>query len=89
MKIKAKLFIFILLTKSIRDGAASFKCDTGYKMTKGGMEMSSDFYEAECEGVKNRCYSAKGSFVMDGVTCEFFQTIFNLKVRFKCFSDVL
>ena len=96
MKIKTKLLVYILLTNFIRDGisTADFKCDTGYKLTKGSEEFVKDFSENTCTGKQYTvaCFSAKGSFVIDGSTCEllnfFFNKIileaFNLFVNTKC-----
>ena len=69
MKIRAKLLVFILLTNSIRNGTAEFKCLSGYKATKDNEELVKKFSENTCE-MEDACFSAKGSFVMDGNTCE-------------------
>ena len=89
MKVKARFLIFILFTNSIRDGTASFKCMSGYKMTQDNEEKVEEFSEVDCDaGKEDRCYSAKGSLMVEGVECEFFKTIFYLKVLFKWFSNI-
>ena len=65
---RAKFLVFILLTNSIRDGTAEFKCLSGYKATKDNEELVKEFSETTCENEKT-CFSAKGSFVIDGSTC--------------------
>ena len=77
MKIRAKLLVFILLTNSIRHGTCNgvFKCLRGYKATKDNEELAQDFSEIECNS-EDACFSAKGSFVIDGSTCELFKNIF-------------
>ena len=69
MKIRGKLFVFILLTNSIIGGnSTGFKCLSGYKVTKDNKELATDFSETDCYS-EDACFSAKGSFVLDGITC--------------------
>ena len=71
MKIRVKLLVFILLTNSIRDGTAEFKCLSGYKATKDNEKLVKEFSEIMCDSpTHDACYSAKGSFTIDGNTCE-------------------
>lgn len=88
MKIKTKLLVYILLTNIFRDGisTANFKCDTGYKLTKGGEEFVKVFSETTCSENQNACISAKGSFVVEGTTCKLLQTYFKQKIHFKTFK---
>ena len=90
MKVKARFLILILFTNSISDGTASFKCMSGYKMTQDNEEKVEEFSEKDCnpDVGYDRCYSAKGSLVVEGVKCEFFKTIFYIKILFKCFSNI-
>ena len=70
MKIRGKLFVFILLTNSIIGGTSTgFKCLSGYKATKDNEKLAKDFSESDCQGGEDACFSAKGSFVFDGITC--------------------
>ena len=88
MKTNAKFLIFILFFKSIRDGT-SIKCDLGYQMTKDNVVMTKEFSEVECEaGLYDNCFSAKGSFVLKGLTCEFLNK-FSSKGAFKLLSKIL
>ena len=73
MKIRAKLFVFILLTNSIRDGTVEFKCLSGYKATLDNEEMLGEFSETTCDDGDDACFSARGYFVQDGSTCELFK----------------
>jgi len=72
MKIKTKLFVFILLTNSMRHGTstAHFKCLSGYKATLDNEVMSGEFSEVTCHDDDDACFSARGSFVLDGSTWE-------------------
>ena len=73
MKISAKLLVLILFTNFIRDGTstAHFKCLSGYKVTKDNEKLVKEFSEIMCDSpTHDACYSAKGSFTIDGNTCE-------------------
>ena len=78
MRIRAKLLVFILLNISIRDGIAEFKCLSGYKATKDNEELVKEFSETTCKN-EDACFSAKGSFVIIGNTCELLNFIYNKK----------
>ena len=54
----------------MRDGASN-KCLTGYQLTKNNEEKAQEFEEEECQPGWDKCYSAKGSLVANGITCEF------------------
>ena len=89
MKVKARFLIFVLLTNSIRNGTG-FKCLSGYKMTQENEEKLEEFYEQDCitEDGEDRCYSAKGSLIVQKIACELFKTTVYLKVLFKCYSNI-
>merc|ERR1719334_1577010 len=69
MKLRAKLLVLILLTNSIRDSTAEFKCLQGYKVMKDNEKLDQEFSEVLCES-GDACVSAKGSFLHEGNTYE-------------------
>ena len=70
--------MFILLTNTIRDGTAEFKCLRGYKATEDNEELVKEFSETTCKN-EDACFSAKGSFVINGNTCELLNFIYKKK----------